>query len=648
MERLQKGVNDLETWCLNNGSWGKQLMTEWTGECKDGAQYNIDGVTKASHKKFKWKCSDGHEWFAVVSSRTSRKSGCPYCFKSNQSEIASKAGLSNENSLETWCESNGAFGEQLMSEWTGICEDGKHYNMNQVAFGSNKKFRWKCSRGHEWFATVINRTVHKSSCPYCSGKRVSNENNLKIWCLNNGLLGEQLMDEWTGICEDGTHYRIDEVSRGSIKKLKWKCNKGHEWYADVLNRTSHKTDCPYCGGKRATKENNLMIWCSIYGEFGKQLIKEWTGECKDGKQYGIDEVTRGSRKIFKWICSKGHEWLAAVKDRTSQKQGCPYCAGQRVTEENSLKNWCLSNGAFGEQLMSEWTGECDDRNHYETNEVARASNKKFKWVCSNGHEWFAIISDRTGYGHGCPYCFKENQSELVRKARTSEENSLKTWCLNNSSWGQQLMSEWTGICEDGKHYSAEEIARGSRKKFKWICSKGHEWYANVVGRTSRKTGCPYCSTHGTSYPEQFIYHSLKQIYPSAENRCKVLKSPQNQHGVEFDIGIPEIPLCIEYSPTRWHEGKEERDQYKKDLCQKANVRLIQIIEDSYDELKHIKSDDYICFKMDENKKDEILEIIVDHILKSLGHSISEIDVELVKQKAYESSKGIEKDTQDTD
>lgn len=228
----------------------------------------------------------------------------------------------------------------------------------------------------------------------------------------------------------------------------------------------------------------------------------------------------------------------------------------------------------------------------------------------------------------------------------SEGNSLKSWCLSNDSWGQQLMSEWTGECTDGKHYKIDEVARASGKRFKWICSKGHEWYSTAANRTSHKTGCPYCNTYGTSYPEQFIYYSLKQIFPNTENRCKVLKSPQNSKGIEFDVSIP--LFCIEYSPTYWHEGKEEHDQYKKDLCQKANVRLIQIIEDSYDELEHTTSDNYICFKMNYSQQDEILEIIVEHILKSLGHSISEIDIERVKQEAYESSKGIEKEIQDTD
>ena len=79
MGGLQKGINDLESWCLSNGSFGKQLMTEWTGECNNGSHYRIYEVARASNKKFKWVCSKGHEWFAIVNSRTGQKRGCPYC-----------------------------------------------------------------------------------------------------------------------------------------------------------------------------------------------------------------------------------------------------------------------------------------------------------------------------------------------------------------------------------------------------------------------------------------------------------------------------------------------------------------------------------------------------------------------------------------
>lgn len=108
---------------------------------------------------------------------------------------------------------------------------------------------------------------------------------------------------------------------------------------------------------------------------------------------------------------------------------------------------------------------------------------------------------------------------------------------------------------------------------------------------------------------------------------------------EFDIGVPDIPLCIEYSSIRWHYGKQDMDDYKKELCKRSNVRLIQIIEDCYRTLEHCIEDDYICFKMEYSKQGEILIHIVTHILKSIGHSISEIDLELFKKNAWDYSKG---------
>lgn len=45
MAKLQKGVNDLKTWCSNNGEFGTRLMQEWTGEFEDGKHYEIYEVS---------------------------------------------------------------------------------------------------------------------------------------------------------------------------------------------------------------------------------------------------------------------------------------------------------------------------------------------------------------------------------------------------------------------------------------------------------------------------------------------------------------------------------------------------------------------------------------------------------------------------
>ena len=478
--------NNLKTWCLSNGSWGEQLLKEWTGELEDKTSIDISNVTKASGKKAKWKCSNGHEWFARIADRTSKKSGCPYCCD------RAKVSLSEENSLKAWCLNNGAFGKQLMSEWTGEVEGKTNINLDEVTKASGKQAKWRCSKGHEWFARIDDRTSVKTGCPYCFGRLASEENNLRNWCLSKGEFGKQLMLEWTGIDENGNNIAINDVTQASTKKVKWRCSKGHEWITEIISRTRGK-GCPYCASKLVSEENSLKAWCLANGEFGKQLMSEWTGVIDKNENVSIDEVPFGSDKRAKWKCSKGHEWFVAIKIRTHNKARCPFCeqeihgekaAKAMLSEDNSLKTWCLSNGSWGQQLAQEWTGEFDGKSNVSLDEVTKASGKQAKWKCSKGHEWFARIASRTFLKQGCPYCSRN---------MVSEENSLKTWCLNNGSFGQQLMSEWTGEVEDKKNISLDEVSKASGKRAKWRCSKGHEWFVTIANRTSNKACCPYCS-----------------------------------------------------------------------------------------------------------------------------------------------------------
>ena len=65
------------------------------------------------------------------------------------------------------------------------------------------------------------------------------------------------------------------------------------------------------------------------------------------------------------------------------------------------------------------------------------------------------------------------------------------------------------------------------------------------------------------------------------------------------------------------------------------MRYIEIIDDSYNELEHKLERDYICFKMNKSFEIEILQMIVKHILQTLGHSINEIDLEKAEHDTRE-------------
>jgi hypothetical protein len=91
-----------------------------------------------------------------------------------------------------------------------------------------------------------------------------------------------------------------------------------------------------------------------------------------------------------WICQKGHEWEAAVKNRAGGS-GCVFCARNRVLpgfNDLATTHPDLANQAVGWDPML----------------INRGSGKKVKWRCVEGHVWKAVVSNRAIQGKGCPTC----------------------------------------------------------------------------------------------------------------------------------------------------------------------------------------------------------------------------------------------------
>ena len=79
-----------------------------------------------------------------------------------------------------------------------------------------------------------------------------------------------------------------------------------------------------------------------------ELMAEWDWE----KNIEADpkQLTVGSHQKAWWKCSKGHEWLAEVKNRNIGI-GCPYCSGRyAVKGENDLQT-------VNPDLAKEWNYE---------------------------------------------------------------------------------------------------------------------------------------------------------------------------------------------------------------------------------------------------------------------------------------------------
>jgi hypothetical protein len=125
----------------------------------------------------------------------------------------------------------------LAKEWHPTKND--NLTPKEVTIGSIKKIWWQCSKGHEW-ETTVNSRQHGHGCPYCSGRKVNDENCLKT-------VNPTLAKEWH-LTKNG-NLTPKEVTAGSGKKVWWKCSRGHVWEACVYNR-SKGNNCPFCSGHK--------------------------------------------------------------------------------------------------------------------------------------------------------------------------------------------------------------------------------------------------------------------------------------------------------------------------------------------------------------------------------------------------------------
>ena len=470
--KVLAGFNDLETY--------------FPKVAKEADGWDPKTVTPGSQKRLPWRCKEGHKWEATVLNRTPpSNSGCPYC--------SGRKPVPGVNDLAT--------------VYPDLAKQADGWDPSEVLPKSGEKLPWRCLKGHRWSTTVATRTPpQQSGCPVCSGKKVlEGFNDLAT------LLPE--------VAKEAQGWDPKTVTPGSAKTLLWRCDKDHTWTTQVKNRTPPTSSgCPFCTNKKVLAGFNDL--CTLFPEVAKEA---------DG--WDPRTVTPGSTKKLVWKCKKGHNWKAVVGSRTPPAEsGCPFCSGRQVlagfndlatlcpqvaaeadgwdpatvTLNSGLKKaWCCSKGhtwtaqvtsrtpptntscpfCAGKQtlagfndlatLFPEVAKEADG---WDPRTVTPGANKKLAWKCDKGHNWQAVVNDRTPpYNSKCPVC--------AGKQVLAGFNDLATLC-------PQVAAE-----ADGWDPTTVTASSGLRKA--WCCDKGHKWKAVVSDRTPPSSnGCPDCAETG--------------------------------------------------------------------------------------------------------------------------------------------------------
>lgn len=349
----------LHEYCMAHGAG--LLLEQWHPD-RNGS-LTPQHVSYGSKRKIWWRCAKGHEWQAMVYTRTGDNAGCPYC--------AGKRVVPGENDLASQM-------PDIAAQWHPTKNGDR--TPGSVSAGSHVKAWWLCDQGHEWRASVKSRAVG-TGCPICANRvLLPGRNDL-------ATTHPELARQWHPTKNNGVKPR--DLMAGSRRKVWWQCARGHEWQAIVYSRTSMNAGCPVCAGKIVVPgENDLAS--SFPG-----IAAEWHPE-KNSALTPRDITAYSNRRVW-WSCPMGHEYQAIVSTRVTRGTDCPYCAGRRVLPGfNDL-------AALEPKIAAQWHPTLNGALTPEM--VTVGSHKKVWWECPEGHVWSAVIYSRTGQKKtGCPVC----------------------------------------------------------------------------------------------------------------------------------------------------------------------------------------------------------------------------------------------------
>ena len=522
-DKVRQGDNDLYTWCLNNGEFGKQIKEEFDTEENNNINVTIHTVTYGTNRKVAWKCSKGHKWITSINTRTAMGTKCPIC-NSKMISLPEKFIYNALSSIIPNMEHNYKMPKRLGGYELDIClPDQKlvieyngsfwHSELNEDGiFDENSREVYKtkvCESigfrlihvydGGDTTIPILNNniiTFKKDECDKYSQLKlviqlILKELNIEdtidyeyikeytIKYYNKVTLEDslaykypELLEEWD--YEENKVYTPETISAKSTEKAHWICKKcNQKWEATVYNRTAGDNGCPICSNKKIVKGINDLQ--TKYPD----IAKEWHPTLNTKKP---DEVAPGSNLEAYWQCQKcGYgekgEWKTIIYNRAIKRYNCPACNSKVVIEgRNDIQ-------AEYPDIAKEWHPTL---NKLKPNEVMSKSSKKIYWVCSkceygkNG-EWLATVYNRVANHSGCPVC--------ANHVACTGFNDLQTVY-------PELAKEYHPTLNSKP---ATEVSATWHRKVYWQCIKcGYgsdgEWQAAIGGRQikGRETACPNC------------------------------------------------------------------------------------------------------------------------------------------------------------
>jgi hypothetical protein len=272
------------------------------------------------------------------------------------------------------------------------------------------KLIWRCSFGHEWEALPANVLYKNKWCPKCAG-------NFKLTKDDADLLATSRM----GLC-------LSEEPIRSVRKLKWRCQFGHEWEA-TYNNVKKGSWCPYCLGLFG--ETVVRLYFERYFEVKFSKVRpDWLNGLEldgynkelslafeyNGPQHYRMDTPFSDRSIYE----RDKRKAALCREHGVELVVINYIPNNDVSIFTNRISEALEDHGFKRRHITIDVSEINPYRIKMCQDMAVAHgglclskeylgyDRKMHWRCKNGHEWYTTMY-LVEKGHWCARCVNQRK-----------------------------------------------------------------------------------------------------------------------------------------------------------------------------------------------------------------------------------------------
>ena len=290
-----------------------------------------------------------------------------------------------------------------------------------------------------------------------------------------------------------------------------------------------------------------MPWSKYTRDMIQALAQERGGELLSPEWKGVNQT-------YQWKCQQGHTWSCKGKTVVNNGSWCRVCFEASLTKYTFESVQAIARERGGQLLSTEWT----------------VANRRYEWMCSQGHEWSACGLSVVSTNTWCGVCAVEATKGRtgLRKYTMADADALA------ASRGGRCLSVLTSFTS-----GATALC--------WSCHEGHMW-STVFSSIRRGSWCRVCACRTS---ERICRQILEFLYqaPFPTVRPRWAKSPLSNNPLELDCYNESLQLALEFQGAQ-HEsvcdffGTDEeklekiklRDAAKVTQCEERRVNLIVV------------------------------------------------------------------------